>query len=107
MKKTTQRKGNVFADIGIPNAGEHALKADVVIKLARMIELKTSLRAKRQSSPASPNPTCPLLRGKFDGFSMDRLLQALMALGSDIEIRVKKPVQNRRGHGRVLAAFAK
>ncbi len=38
---------------------------------------------------------------------MDRLLQALMALGSDIEIRVKKPVQNRRGHGRVLAAFAK
>ncbi len=40
MKKTTQSKGNVFADIGIPNAGEHALKADVVIKLARMIELK-------------------------------------------------------------------
>lgn len=108
MKKTTRSKGNVFAEIGIPNADEHALKADVVIKLAKMIELKdiSQSEAAKLTGIAQPDLS-KLLRGKFDGFSMDRLLQALMALGSDIEIRVKKPAQNRRGHGRVLAAFAK
>lgn len=107
MKKPTRSKGNVFADIGLPNADEHALKADVVIKLAKMIELKdiSQSEAAKLTGIAQPDLS-KLLRGKFDGFSMDRLLQAVMALGSDIEIRVKKPVQNRRGHGRVLATFA-
>jgi predicted XRE-type DNA-binding protein len=32
--------GNVFADIGTPNTEEHALKADVVIKIGMLIESK-------------------------------------------------------------------
>jgi hypothetical protein len=34
--KVTKSSGNVFADIGIPNAAEHSIKADLaMIKLAR------------------------------------------------------------------------
>jgi len=31
------------------------------------------------------------------------LVQAILALGSDVEIRVKKPAVKGRGHARVLA----
>jgi predicted XRE-type DNA-binding protein len=103
--KATRSSGNVFADIGLPNADELALKADVAIKLGKMIEAKelTQGEAAKIIGIAQPDLS-KLLRGKLEGFSMDRLLQAIMALGSDIEIRVKKPVRHRRGHGRVLAA---
>jgi predicted XRE-type DNA-binding protein len=105
--KTTRSSGNVFADIGLPNADEYALKADVAIKLAEMIEAKDLTQSQAASIIGIRQPDLSkLLRGKLEGFSMDRLLQALMALGSDIEIRVKKPVAHRRGQGRVLAAFA-
>lgn len=103
--KVTRSSGNVFADIGLPNADELALKADVAIKLGKMIEAKelTQGEAAKIIGIAQPDLS-KLLRGKLEGFSMDRLLQAIMALGSDIEIRVKKPVRHRRGQGRVLAA---
>lgn len=103
--KATGSSGNVFADIGLSNADELALKADVVIKLAKIIEARdlSQNEAAKITSIAQPDLS-KLVRGKFEGFSMDRLLQALMALGSDIEIRVKKPVRNRRGQGRGLTA---
>lgn len=105
--KVTRSSGNVFADIGLPDADGYALKADVVIKLAKTIEARGLTQGETAKITGIAQPDLSkLLRGKFEGFSMDRLLQALMALGSDIEIRVKKPVRHRRGHGRVLAASA-
>ncbi|MBS0534312.1 MAG: XRE family transcriptional regulator [Proteobacteria bacterium] len=102
--KTTRSTGNVFADIGLPNADEHLLKADVVIKLAKMIEsLELSQSEAAKIIGIAQPDLSKLLRGQFRGFSLDRLLQAFMALGSDVEIRVKKPVTTRRGHSRVLA----
>jgi len=36
MKKAraTKSSGNVFADIGLPNAAEHSIKADLVLRIA-------------------------------------------------------------------------
>jgi hypothetical protein len=45
-----------------------------------------------------------LLRGQFRGVSLERLLSAVTALGTDYEIKLKKPSRARRGHGKVLAA---
>jgi predicted XRE-type DNA-binding protein len=107
-QKIIRSSGNVFKDIGLPNADEHALKADVVIRLAKLIESKglSQTKVARLISISQPDLS-RLLRGHFDGFSMDRLLQAFLALGSDVEIRVKKPVGNRHGKARVLSeAFA-
>lgn len=36
----TKSSGNVYADIGIPNATEHAVKADLVIRLSQIIKLR-------------------------------------------------------------------
>lgn len=103
-RKTTPSTGNIFADIGIPNADEHAFKADVVIKLGLLIEGKKLSQTQAAKITGISQPDLSrLLRGHFDGFSMDRLLQAILLLGSDIEIRVKKPAKNRPGKARVMS----
>ena len=95
---------NVFADIGTPNADEHALKADVVIKLGVLIESKkiSQTQAAKLTGISQPDLS-RLLRGHFEGFSMDRLLQTILLLGSDVEIKLKRPVGNRQGRVRVLS----
>lgn len=101
--KSTRNSGNIFEDIGLPNADEHALKADVVIGLAKMIAAKGFSQTKVASITGISQPDISrLLRGHFDGFTMDRLLEAFLAIGSDVEIRVRRPVDDRRGHARVL-----
>jgi predicted XRE-type DNA-binding protein len=46
-----------------------------------------------------------LINGRLGGFSSDRLLRLLIALGQDVEIVVKaKPRRRQRGHIRVAAA---
>ena len=37
-KKITRGSGNVFADIGIENAGEHRIKAELALKIIDIIE---------------------------------------------------------------------
>jgi predicted XRE-type DNA-binding protein len=105
--KVTRSSGNVFKDIGLPDADEHAIKADIVIKLAKLIELKGLTQSKAAALTGIAQPDLSkLLRGHFAGFSLDRLVQAILALGSDVEIRVKKPAVNRRGRARVMEAMA-
>jgi predicted XRE-type DNA-binding protein len=102
--KTKPTHGNVFAEIGTPNADEHALKADVVIKIGMLIESKklSQTQAAKLTGISQPDLS-RLLRGHFEGFSMDRLFQAILLLGSDVEITLKRPVGNRQGRVRVLA----
>jgi predicted XRE-type DNA-binding protein len=106
--KTKTNTGNIFADIGLPNAEEHALKADVVIKIGMLIDSKkiSQTQAAKLTGISQPDLS-RLLRGHFNGFSMDRLLQAILLLGSDVEIKVKRPVGDRQGRAHVLSeAFA-
>ena len=103
-RKVTRSSGNVFKDIELPDADEHAIKADIVIRIAKLIEMKGLSQSKAAALTGIAQPDLSkLLRGHFSGFSMDRLVQAILALGSDVEIRVKKPAANRRGRARVLA----
>jgi predicted XRE-type DNA-binding protein len=102
--RVARRSGNVFKDIGLPDAEELVLKADIVIKLAKLIELRGLTQSKAAAITGIAQPDLSkLLRGHFAGFSMDRLVQAILALGSDVEIRVKKPAGKRRGRARVTA----
>jgi predicted XRE-type DNA-binding protein len=102
--RVARPSGNVFKDIGLPDAEELVLKADIVIRIAKLIEIKELSQSKAAALTGIAQPDLSkLLRGHFAGFSMDRLVQAVLALGSDVEIRVKKPAGNRRGRARVTA----
>jgi predicted XRE-type DNA-binding protein len=81
---------NVFADIGVPNAEEHLVKAKLVVK----IETIMKRRGLKQSEAASlfgirQPDVSKMVRGEFRQFSVERLLRFLVALNQDVEIIVK------------------
>jgi predicted XRE-type DNA-binding protein len=81
---------NVFADIGLPNAEEPVVKAQLVCKidgLMRACGLRQVDAAKLFG--VKQRDVSKMLRGDFRQFSVERLLRFLVALGQDVEIVVK------------------
>jgi predicted XRE-type DNA-binding protein len=81
---------NVFKDIGVPNANEHFVKAQLVYK----IDVIMKERGMKQVDAAGLFGVCQpdvskMLRGEFRQFSVERLLRFLVALDQDVEINVK------------------
>src|SRR5207245_9069848 len=97
MKKTARAAarragGNIFADLGLPNADEHMLKARLVMFIGQRIEqLGLTQQAAAKRIGVSQPDVSDILRGRFEGFSLERLLGFVRALGSDVEIRLKQP----------------
>jgi predicted XRE-type DNA-binding protein len=87
--RSTKSSGNVFADIGVPNAGEHLAKADLVIGIAAIIRSKrlSQTAAAKLVGIAQPDLS-RLMRGHFEGFSYDRLFDILNALGENVRVVV-------------------
>jgi len=91
--------GNVFADLGLPDAEELKAKAELVIELIEIIEERGLKQADAAEIMGIDQPKVSLLvRGKLGGFSMERLYRFLNALGRDVEI-VVKPKAKRREAG--------
>lgn len=85
----TESSGNVFADLGMVNADEHLLKAGLVSKLAEVIRgLEISQTAAAKITGISQPDLSRVLRGRFRDMSADRLIRALIRLGSEVEIDV-------------------
>lgn len=81
---------NVFKDLGVPNAEEHFVKAQLVFKIDAILK-KRKLRqveAARLLGIRQPDVS-KMFRGEFREFSVERLLRFLVALGQDVEIAVK------------------
>jgi predicted XRE-type DNA-binding protein len=87
--KSRKSSGNVFADLGLPNADEHLIKADIVIAIADIIKAKglTQAEASKLIGLAQPDVS-KLLRGHFTGYSFERLFGFLTALGENVKIAV-------------------
>src|SRR5438309_907590 len=83
----TEGGANVFADLGLPDAEEMLVKAQLAQQIARTIQsqcLTQSVAASRMGigQPKLSN----ILRGKFQGISEDRLMRCLAALGHNVTI---------------------
>jgi predicted XRE-type DNA-binding protein len=82
--------GNVFEDIGLPDATEHLVKA----KLVLIIDVLMRGRGLKQVEAAAllgvkQPDISKMLRGEFRQFSVERLMRFLVALGQDVEIAVR------------------
>jgi len=94
--------GNVFADMGLPNAEELLFKADLVIAIGRIIEKRHLSQSGAAELVGIDQPkVSALMSGDTRGFSTDRLIKILTRLGQDIEIRV---LDSRKTKGRVRVA---
>ncbi|MBI2911549.1 MAG: XRE family transcriptional regulator [Chloroflexi bacterium] len=93
--------GNVFADLGLPDAEELDLKAELVYRISAILAERELTQAQAAEILGIGQPkVSTLLRGRLEGFSVERLLRFLTALGCDVEIAVK-PKAAARGRMKV------
>ena len=95
--RVIESSGNVFADLGLPNADEHMLKAQIVVQLRRHIEERklTQTKAAKLIGMAQPDLS-NVLHGRFKGYSVERLMRLLTSFDQDIEIRVQPKTDDSR-----------
>jgi predicted XRE-type DNA-binding protein len=87
--------GNVFKDIGVPNAEEHLVKAKLVLKIDAIMKRRRMKQKEAADLFGVRQPDISkMLRGEFRQFSVERLLRFLVKLDQDVEI-VVKPHRNR------------
>src|SRR2546421_12927026 len=93
--------GNIFADIGLPNPEEHMLKAQLVVQLGLLIKARklTQTAAAKRLGVKQPDLS-NILRGRFRGYSVGRLMRMLTAFDQDIDI-VVRPGKKRGRPGRI------
>lgn len=81
---------NVFADLGVADVDEHLIKAGLVVKIERIIRLRHLTQAAAAELIGIDQPkVSAMLAGQFRGYSVERLMRFLVALGHDVEIVVK------------------
>jgi predicted XRE-type DNA-binding protein len=100
-----QSSGNVFADLGLNNPAELLAKAELVQRIADIIAERklTQVRAAKLLGVDQPKVSA-LLRGKLDGFSIDRLFRFLNALGRDVEIVIRPAKHAKEAETKVVSA---
>lgn len=97
----TRGSGNIFADLGLPNAEEHQLKAVLVVQLKHLIaERGLSQVATAKLVEMKQPDLSKLLRGQLKLVSVEKLLRMLTAFDQDVEITVK-PHRKRGETGRI------
>lgn len=99
-------RGNVFADLEVEAPEEALAKAELAAKIAQIIEARGLTQAVAARILGIDQPkVSTLLRGKLTGFSTERLVKFLNALGRDVEIVIRdRPRAKGPGHLRVLVS---
>lgn len=98
--------GNVFADLGLPDAEERQTKLRLAYALNTIIEARQLTQAAAAARLGLNQPKVSALRNyKLEGFSVERLMTLLTALDRDVEIVIrKKPRARKTARIRVVAA---
>jgi len=90
--------GNVFADLGLPDAEKLKFKSGLVIEITKAVRKLglTQDEAARRMGITQPKVS-GMLRGDFSNLSERKLMDCLNRLGYDIEIKVR-PATEPLGH---------
>jgi predicted XRE-type DNA-binding protein len=100
MKTRVERSsGNVFADLGLPEAGQELLKAKLTMQIHKLIKSRglTQAEAARLLGTTQPQMSA-LMRLRPVSVSVGRLMEFLTVLGQDVEVTVKPAPRRRAGH---------
>jgi predicted XRE-type DNA-binding protein len=96
--------GNVFADLGLANPEREQLRAHLTLQIYRLIKHRglTQTEAGEILGIKQPHVSA-LMRNRAGNFSVERLMDFLIALGQDVEITVRP---TRKDHGEVSVVLA-
>jgi predicted XRE-type DNA-binding protein len=99
--------GNIFADLGLPDGDELDTKVRLAVAINRQLEARRLTQAAAAAALSLNQPKISALKHyKLEGFSVERLMTFLTALGSDIEIRIRTPKRASSSPGRILVDAA-
>ncbi len=97
---------NVYADLGYRAPETMLVKAQLVSRIAELLEEKGMTQTRAATVLGIPQPKLSkMLRGQFRGFSERKLMDCLTLLGQDVQIVVRKR-PDKRGAGAVSVTFA-
>jgi predicted XRE-type DNA-binding protein len=97
-------RGNVFKDLGLPDADEMFAKVELAYRIYMLIE-KSGMNQTRAAKLLGTDRArvSNLMRGRLKEFSMERLFQFLNKLGQDVDVTVR-PKRRQQAGAHVLAA---
>src|SRR5476651_1006710 len=99
---------NVWLQLGFPDAEEHFLKAELVLRLDKAIKaIGLTQRAAAERLGTTQPELSKILRGKFSEVSLERLMRFLTALGHHIEIQIGTAKSKKTGNVTVKDARRK
>jgi predicted XRE-type DNA-binding protein len=82
--------GNIFADIGLPDAESHFLKAQIVSEIYRLANARKLTQAAVGKLTGTSQPEVSrMFRGHFREYSVERLIGFLTSFDRDVEIVVR------------------
>lgn len=106
MSNIERGSTNVYADLGLPDAEEMLVKAQLASKIGDIIKRRKLTQAQAAVLLGITQPKLSgMLRGQFRGISETKMLECLTRLGRDIEIVVKTASRS-RSEGHVSVIFA-
>lgn len=96
--------GNVYADIGLPDAEEMLVKAQLAQKIGELMQNRrlTQAAAAKLFGMTQPKVSA-LLRGQFRGISEAKMIECLNKLGRDVQIVI---AESRQVTGTLKVVFA-
>lgn len=106
MMKIEQGTDNVYADLGMANAAEMMVKAQLATKIGEIIKSRKWSQQQAAEVLAIPqSKLSKMLRGQFRGISEAKMLDCLARLGRNVQI-VVGPARRVASMGRVAVVFA-
>lgn len=94
--------GNVFADLGLTDAAELNTKVRLAVEVNRLIKDQRLTQVSAAECLEVSQPKISALKNyKLDGFSVERLMSFVLALGQDVEIRIG-PRRGARASGKIV-----
>ena len=97
--------GNIFRDLGLPDAKELDIKAHLAIEISQLIKRRGLTQNQAAGLLGIDQPrVSALVRGHLERFSMERLCDYLRAMGCDVDIRILE--RKRKTAGRLSVSVA-
>ena len=96
--KLERSSGNVFTDLEHPDAEVHLLKAELVIRIDKIIRQRRLKQVEAAKLLGLSQPDISrLLQGNFREYSIERLLRLLTILGRDVKMVIQKSDHHQQG----------
>jgi predicted XRE-type DNA-binding protein len=99
--KVRRSEGSIFEELGLPDAPTLTLKADLAAQISLALEDRGWSQQCAAAELKIDQPSISkILSGKLRGFSVERLMQLLIALDRDVLVCITP--SELEGHGRIV-----